>query len=44
MGWQIRVDVGGTFPDFLALEPAAGLFSVAKVPLEDQIDWGSLPV
>ena len=38
MAWQIGVDVGGTFTDFLALDPAAGLFRVAKVPStpEDQ--------
>jgi len=38
MTWQIGVDVGGTFTDFLALDPAAGLFRVAKVPStpEDQ--------
>jgi N-methylhydantoinase A/oxoprolinase/acetone carboxylase beta subunit len=30
MAWQIGVDVGGTFTDFLALDPAAGLFRVAK--------------
>src|SRR5271170_3340701 len=38
MAWQIGVDVGGTFTDLLALDPAAGLFRVAKVPStpEDQ--------
>src|SRR5215467_7469679 len=38
MAWQIGVDVGGTFTDFLALDPAAGAFRVAKVPStpEDQ--------
>ncbi len=38
MGWQIGVDVGGTFTDFLALDPERGVFRVAKVPStpEDQ--------
>ena len=38
MAWQIGVDVGGTFTDLLALDPASGVFRVAKVPStpEDQ--------
>ena len=38
MGWQIGVDVGGTFTDLLALDPERGVFRVAKVPStpEDQ--------
>jgi N-methylhydantoinase A len=38
MAWQIGVDVGGTFTDLLALDPASGTFRVAKVPStpEDQ--------
>ena len=38
MAWQIGVDVGGTFTDFLALDPERGVFRVAKVPStpEDQ--------
>jgi N-methylhydantoinase A len=38
MAWQIGVDVGGTFTDLLALDPANGVFRVAKVPStpEDQ--------
>jgi N-methylhydantoinase A len=31
-GWQIGVDVGGTFTDVVAVEPALGIFRVAKVP------------
>ena len=31
-GWQIGVDVGGTFTDVMAVEPALGIFRVAKVP------------
>ena len=31
MGWQIGVDVGGTFTDLLALDPERGVFRVAKV-------------
>lgn len=30
--WQIGVDVGGTFTDVVAVEPARGIFTVAKVP------------
>src|SRR3954466_4237748 len=30
--WQIGVDVGGTFTDILAVEPASGKWHVAKVP------------
>ena len=38
MAWQIGVDVGGTFTDFLALDPERRVFRVAKVPStpEDQ--------
>ena len=38
MAWQIGVDVGGTFTDFLALDLERGVFRVAKVPStpEDQ--------
>src|SRR3954447_19264070 len=37
-GWQIGVDVGGTFTDLLALDPERGTFRVAKLPStpEDQ--------
>ena len=31
-GWQIGVDVGGTFTDVMAVEPTLGIFRVAKVP------------
>lgn len=30
-GWQIGVDVGGTFTDVVAVEPTLGIFTVAKV-------------
>jgi N-methylhydantoinase A len=38
MAWQIGVDVGGTFTDLLALDPATRTFRTAKVPStpEDQ--------
>ena len=31
-GWQVGVDVGGTFTDLVAVEPASGRFKVGKVP------------
>jgi N-methylhydantoinase A len=31
-GWQVGVDVGGTFTDLVAVEPASGRFTVGKVP------------
>jgi N-methylhydantoinase A len=30
--WQVGVDVGGTFTDLVAVEPASGRFKVGKVP------------
>ena len=34
--WQVGVDVGGTFTDLVAVDAAAGLFRVAKVPSTPQ--------
>jgi N-methylhydantoinase A len=31
-GWQVGVDVGGTFTDIMAVEPGGAAFRVAKVP------------
>jgi N-methylhydantoinase A len=31
-GWQVGVDVGGTYTDLVVVEPATGRFQVAKVP------------
>src|SRR3984893_3912016 len=36
MGWQIGVDVGGTFTDLPALDPARGGFRLAKGPLNPE--------
>jgi hypothetical protein len=39
IGWQVGIDIGGTFTDLVALRPTTGELRSIKVPTSTSTTW-----